>query len=75
MSWKESERDVKNILMLKSLNIYPVNIQSLDDARKIPELEGYDLKEKYFELVCCRYQRNHSSALLRRELAVFSNES
>lgn len=60
--------------MLKSLNISPVNVQSLDDARKIPELEGYDLKEKYFELVCSRYQRNYSSALLWRDLVVFSNE-
>lgn len=50
---EKSERDMKNILMLKSLNIPAADIQSLEDARKIPELEGFDLKEKYFELVSC----------------------
>lgn len=41
----------RNILELKSIWIAPEKIQSLEQANHIPELEGFNLKEEFFERV------------------------
>lgn len=44
--------DTKNsILELKSVKIKPEKIQTLEEARRIPKLKGYDLRPEYFETV------------------------
>jgi len=42
----------RNILELKSIGwISPERIQTLEEAKCVPELSGFDLKEEFFEIV------------------------
>ena len=42
----------RNILELKSIRVAPEKVRTLEEARRIPKLKGFDLKEEFFETVC-----------------------
>ena len=44
-------RGKRNILELKSIQLNPAMVQTLADARRMSELNGFNLKEEYFEKV------------------------
>ena len=41
----------RNILELKSIHIVPEKVATLESARRVRWLKGFDLKEEYFETV------------------------
>lgn len=41
----------RNILELKSITVSPKKIQSLDAAKRVSKLKGFDLREEFFEQV------------------------
>lgn len=41
----------RNILELKSIKISPEKIQTLEAAKRVPKLKGFDLREEFFEQV------------------------
>ena len=42
----------RNILELKSIRIAPDKVATLESARRVRRLKGFDLKEEYFQTMC-----------------------